>query len=307
MYKFPHNRLLVSLVLAYGNNKDKVNEVLHAYELPELSDATAQMYFQRAKTYPVWAKDVINDMVMYFKQIGYVPATELLAALRVASNMQLRCIVNAGIILGRRIEGAPELLMDKELQIYKSYFFDPTGWTMLDWNDYTKCVNSYEKKVIRLALSGKEHELQIALQLVTTSTEEEILHDMMSKAYKNFVRLESRISELPENTSVDTLKAWRTEAEAWHRMVCNGYRAKMAGHAALNNASSNNSNDKENDLPPFRLIYIDENGNLAVEKTREELEAQMKAKMIEDEARYKALSDKAAGGNTDTADSATKS
>ena len=64
-------------MLAYGNNKDKINEVLHAYELPELTDKTAMGYRQRIKKYPTWAKDSLKDLILYYKEDKHVPLVRL--------------------------------------------------------------------------------------------------------------------------------------------------------------------------------------------------------------------------------------
>ena len=300
MYKYPHNRLIVSLVLAYGNNRDKINEVLRAYELPELTVKTAIGYYRRAKSYT--KKDSYKDLVLYYKQKGYIPAQELLAALRVVGSMQLRCIINSSVMLGNKLDGAPDLLIPKELDIYKHYFFDITGWTNLDWNDYKREVAPYEKNALQYALEGKVRDLMLALQLVPSSTDDEMLRDVVAEAYKEFKNIKRLINDkTPAGKRAELVR----EAKIWADMMFSGHRARMAGHGTASRGNGNSSGeDDKDDLPPFRLIYIDKNGNLALEKTREELEAEMKQRLEADELRYKALADNAAGGNANIANGA---
>ena len=289
MYKYPHNRMIMSLILAYGNNTDKINEVLRGYELPELSDKTAATFYQHIKKYPVTAKDSMKDLVAYYKQEDYIPAQELLAALRVVSSMQLRCIINSSVMLGNKLDGAPDLLIPKELDIYKFYFFDTTGWTHLDWNDYKREVAPYEKNALQYALEGKVRDLMLALQIVPSSSDDEMLRDSVAKAYKQYMRIEAKINDATPPNQLDSLMK---QLKMWADMMFSGHRARMAGYGTASRGNGNSSGKEENrKMPPFRLIYIDDKGNIAVEKTREELEAEMKKKMIEDEARCRALAE----------------
>lgn len=218
--------------------------------------------------------------------------------------MQLRCIVNAGIMLGEKIDQAPDLLTPKELEVYKHYFFDITGWTHLDWNDYKKEVAPYEKKALQYALEGKMRDLQLALQIVPSSTEDEQLRDMGNIAYKQYMRIAAKIGDdTPANQPDGLLK----QVKLWADIASNMHKARMAGLGTVVNGNSSSENADQGRLPPFRLIYIDQNGNIAVRKTREELEADMKKKLEEDELRYKALEAQSSGGrNADRANGAKK-
>ena len=186
--------------------------------------------------------------------------------------------------------------------LYKHYFFDITGWTNLDWNDYKREVAPYERDVIQYALKGKVHDLMLALQIVPASADDEMLQDGIVEAYKEFKNVKRQLNDkVSPEKRVELVR----EAKIWTDMMSNFHRARMAGHGTASRGNGNSSGEEDkDDLPPFRLIYINENGNLALEKTREELEAEMKQRLEADELRYKALADNAAGGNANIANGA---
>lgn len=302
MYRYPHQSMIISLILAYGNNADKVNEGLQTYQLPELTDNMMLSYSERAKKYPIWARDALKDLVSYYKDDKYMPALELLTALRIVSNVQLRCITNSQIILGNKLDGSPEPLSYKELEVYMFYFFDITGWTYLDWNDYMKEVALYERTILKYALDGKTRDVLMALQLIPDSTEDEMLMDTISKSYKHMMQLEGRLSN---TVSLDEQKQILQLIKIRSDIICNSQKVRMARRMLP--IDDQHGEEKDDKPLPIRLVYIDDNGNIVAEKTREELEKDMKRRLEADDERFKALAAEAAAGNTDTASGQAKS
>ncbi len=298
MYKYPYRNLIISLILAHGNNRDAVNNVLSDYELPILNAFTLDMYYKRSKAYRPAHIGRLQELISYYKNKSFVPKKALISALRVVSSLQLRCIVESEILLGHRIEYAPELLNEEALKVYKFFFFDPQGWVHIDWTDYMKVLLPYEKDIIRLALSGKDHLLQIALGLDSNTPQDEIMNSFTSSAYEQYIK---SMLAMPKTNLLEDKERWQEYTLNWLKAACLAYRTKMSGHAALNAGAQG----QEKRTPNFRMTLMGKDGKYIVEPSREELELERNAQMLEEEARYKELADKAAAEGESNANNGT--